>query len=509
MEVRLDRVCRSIETFFEHEISGNFLGVPQAGKDHFDRFRSFLHSYYIEQHGFWPPAGFELDTTKWTVYSSMYSDFRNLYHHLVDADSPTEHSNLLTSGGVCALQNIRAFDARQRFDTLPRPLPRIPVEPVTTTRSQSLMRRRSWNPITQKKLERDSRNSLKVQSLINASNRDMSIMSSLLVRRFCEFEAQSTISSYDHISLGDGRKIRWILIYAILQTLISIMQAPLPVRNTEGLSYSLCCKVPESMPWRSRFSYTKQKKTSEIVPDIDYIHPNTSSNNVDGRQPRSLTKQEKQQRRKSLPGGTSSFLGRSSSNPRSSSLRRFMSLNRKTSDEPTSPKQAAFCEILVHGYGNGLNEVTRDAEITALPDIDDAMRQKAAEFKEAARKQEHVANKPESEPEPEPEKKVAQNLDIGDLLAPNSTSVSRESSNASSNTTWSKSSRDSEEDVPTPNDTPKMTNLIDMLKASAIDPSRRKLPSNDVHVYDEVDGVRGSVHINTKTWDEILGISGA
>ena len=103
----------SIETFFGDDLSGNFLGLSSAAKEHFDRFRSFLHGYYIEQYGFWPPAGFSTDSSRFAIYASIYADFRNLYHHLVDPEASSDAATHFESmGGVCTLQNVQAFDGK-------------------------------------------------------------------------------------------------------------------------------------------------------------------------------------------------------------------------------------------------------------------------------------------------------------------------------------------------------------------------------------------------------------
>lgn len=241
MDVRLARASMSIETFFGDDLSGNFLGLPQAARDHFDRFRSFLHGYYIEKYGFWPPAGFSTDSSRYAIYASIYSDFRNLYHHLVDPDSSSDAGDhFINMGGVCTLQNIQAFDRKHGFESLQRPLPRLPQEPSSNSKTPQLSRRRSWNPVTQKKMDRETRKKMRTQALIDASNRDVAIMECPLIRRYSTFETKSVSDELETVSWVDGRKVRWILTYAILQTLISIMAAPKLVRNTQGLSYPLC-----------------------------------------------------------------------------------------------------------------------------------------------------------------------------------------------------------------------------------------------------------------------------
>ena len=267
MDVRTARASISIETFFGDDLSGNFLGLTQAARDHFDRFRSFLHGFYIDRFGFWPPAGFGNEAGRSTIYLSLYSDFRDLYHHLVDPEStPDATGDLVSTGGICTLQNIQVFDSRHGFDTLPQPLPRLPADILLDTKMTPSQRRRSWNPVAQKRIEKESRRALQVGALIRSSNRDMTIMNRPLVRQYSEYESNSIADELEQIHWIEGRKIRWILIYAILQTLISVQGVPKYVRNTEGLSYSLCCHIPAQMPWaRNVPSKRPQSSMKEIV----------------------------------------------------------------------------------------------------------------------------------------------------------------------------------------------------------------------------------------------------
>ena len=495
MDVRLARASMSIETFFGDDLSGNFLGLSQAARDHFDRFRSFLHGFYIEKYGFWPPAGFSSETSKYSIYSSIYSDFRNLYHHLVDPmSSANAGDQLTTAGGICALQNIQVFDAKYGCDTLPHPLPRLPQEPSMNLRTPTLSRRRSWNPVAQKRIEREDRKTARIQALIKASNRDVQIMECPLVRRFSEFESNSIVDDLEHVSWTDGRKVRWILVYAILQTLISIVAAPKHVRNTEGLSYSLCCHVPPKMPWLPEVPpKDKAKPTNkEIVPDINYLHSNASTGQLDTRVGRPTSRKEKRQ---TMPArGTSIVSMRSSSIPRVPSLRRLLSRRQSAvvSDEPAVPPipTQAYCEILVHGYGNGLNEVELQGQrLMTLPSAEQMSRRNSL-----------VPNvTPDGDlfrKKMEPRMPHDGDEDVPALSPTSSASVSREISNASS-TSAKTTSTDTEDDIPTPVDSKNMAQLIDILKASAIDPS-----SDEGYIYE---GLPGSIHINTKTWDEILG----
>ena len=89
--------------------------------------------------------------------------------------------------------------------------------------------------------------------------------------------------------------------------------------------------------------------------------------------------------------------------------------------------------------------------------------------------------------------------DVPSLSPSSSATVSRETSNAS---TISKSTTKDLDSRATPVDDKRMTKLIDILKATTIVAEPQSY--NEKYIYNEIDGLPGSIHINTKTWDEIL-----
>ena len=210
--------------------------------------------------------------------NAMYSDIRSLYHHLADPKSSgiEPDSDISGSGGVCVLQNIRSFDTRLGLDSLPQSLPLLPDENKVDYVRTGSERRNSWNPLVQRKLNKEERNARRMQALVNSTNRDWNLMNCLLVRRFSEFEVRAATDEAEPVSLADGRKVRWIVVYAILQTLISVMQAPKQVRNADGLSYPLCCRAPDVLPWQDISTPTSATADKgELQPDLAYSHTNT------------------------------------------------------------------------------------------------------------------------------------------------------------------------------------------------------------------------------------------
>ena len=463
MDLKLGQVTDAVSNFFESELSSPFLGLHQAARDHLDRFRSFLHSYYIEQHGFWPPDKFDREVTQRLVYDTMYSDFRSLYHHLADtksADSDSD-SEISTTGGICVLQNVRSFDYKSGFDPLPDLLPQLPCEANINVDNiiSRKERRKSWNPVVKRKFEKEARNARRMQALVDSTNRDWTLMSCVLVRRFSEFEVKAATDELETISLADGRKVRWIAVYAILQILISVMSAPKEVRNKEGLSYSLCCKAPELLPWQDVSpAESVLGIKAELRPDMTHSHTNTEPARPALARKSSGLRERRETidtvpRRRSMTRTASAF--------RSSSLRRLMSNKSDVSLNEASKKRQSFCEIYVPGYGNGLNAV--EIEYTASPTDD-----KIPTFS-------------------------------------NSNSVSRESSNASSNSTWSKTSSDSSSMTKTPD-----TSSADITKAMAelglavAQPDcKMSRATGAIQIIPAEEGLE-TVHFNPRTWTDML-----
>jgi hypothetical protein len=487
MDIRLQKVCKTITSFFENEFSSGFLGLPQAAKDHLDRFRSFLHAYYIEQHGFWPPNRFEEEAVQLSICKRMYSDFKSLYEHLADTTSSASNMDAApgTTGGVCVLQNVRNFDNRQRLPPLPQPLPRIPsMGNVSVSALERKQRRNSWNPIVRHREDKERRNTQRMQALIDSTNRDWTLMNCVLVRRFSEFEIETAVDDLETISLSDGRKVRWIVVYAILQFLQSITQAPEQVRNTDGLSYALCCEAPALMPWdtdRGR-SRNGADDLSPIEPDVLHSHTNTAPPSPGANMTRTLSMTSLislssgsvkrsssaastvKERRKTIGGEN---IGRSpsrkSSKSRSSSLRRFVSVKNGELDKdiPAVPKlkqptkRASFCEIYVPGYGNGLNSVQKTESVTALP--------------------------------------LAEEDNLALPKMSGNPSVSRESSNASNNSTWSKASSKDGTEASTPDGS-----NSDLTEKGTLRPKVKRTDSEESGL--------DTVHFNTQTWDDMLTV---
>ncbi|KAJ9500540.1 hypothetical protein H2202_003756 [Exophiala xenobiotica] len=532
LDDRLSRTNESVVNFFDDKVSDSFLGLPQPARAHLERFCAFLREIYVGRYGCWPPPNFEEESIQQAVYAEMLADFQNLYQHLVDPESSTtmEGTDISKTGGVCTIQNIQVFDFKHNYKPLAQPLPLMPttLEPGTIRRTKS-QRRLSWNPIQKRKADKDAHKMREKQALMTASNRDLLIMDCDLVRKFSEFEEQSVDSDLEGLPLAEGRKIRWMLVYAILQVFRSVSHPPKQVRNVTGLTYSLCCRPPKRMPWQeSRVprirTGVRSSSQLQLVPDQRYSHTNASTCSMGeqvarGRslKARRLTLPDK------LPGAlTASLSTKTPPGSRASSLKRLMSRRTRVAAEPLPTKRPSFCEIYIQGYGNGLNEVKREvmaapaAELTAEPEASEESTRG-----EPPSPQERIGHEVHELDASGDERLTC--VPSSDEAALTTPEMSRESSTTSTSSHWSKKSGNSDLDPTTPASDAVCT-LQDILRRSHIDRSEDRTPiekgatpqtpgsasiltivDHNDHADDDDDALTmPSVHFNTLTWDRIL-----
>lgn len=247
MDLHLGRVTRALSNFLEDDFSPTHLGLSNSQRSHLDRFRSFLHTYYVEKFGYWPPpTGSRFSKS---LYKSMYFDFRSLYDFLVDVDSSDSLVDQKpASGGICVLQNVQAFDTRHKYIPLPHPQPLLPEDPDQTHSSNSQRALRSLK--LGSKQARTEKYFMARDALAAATNSaDAAVLYTPLVKEYQKFERESTRRPEEKISTRDARKVRWILIYGTLQMLVSVIRAPKEVRDVDNPTYPLCCLVSRLAPW--------------------------------------------------------------------------------------------------------------------------------------------------------------------------------------------------------------------------------------------------------------------
>ncbi|OIW33179.1 hypothetical protein CONLIGDRAFT_568648 [Coniochaeta ligniaria NRRL 30616] len=371
VETKLSKAAMSLRNFLEDDLSEANIGLTAGGRAHLERFRTFLLAFYTHRLGYYPPSPVHTRNGMWDpeIYRAMRADFEALYDFLVDRTfRTTDSASFLSQGGICALQSVHAFDLRHRYRPLPHPLPRLPeVTPATTSK------RASWFGRGDSKLRPDRR-LLAHAALVKATNTAVpDLARNALVAAYKRFEEDSLSSEIkfdkiEKLSQVDARKIRWILIYGVHQTLRSCTDAPLEVRDTNSVGYSLAISTSDLPPWkekrrpsllrtRSKMSASSPAPSvpssqvstpatsSEIRPDIDYFALRQSA-------PAGAMPYQIPPRSGSLPKLLS----------RPASLRQSLgSLRGETRTGPAIEPSASqpnvmYHEIVMRGYGNGTNK---------------------------------------------------------------------------------------------------------------------------------------------------------
>ena len=251
MDLHLDRTSRSLVSFLEHELCDSYLGISDSARHHLDRFRTFLYTYHVAKHGYWPP--YSPTNYPKDLYYDLYSDFSCLYHFLADKDVKEATDPLKPAlGGICVEQNIEQFNRRHKFNPLPHTLPLLPRGPTNgVTKPQRSLRslKAGVKEVSMSKTVRADK--ARLQLRVASNYNDESVLRSGLVQQYITWEDTFATHSDENVSLADARKVRWILIYATLQTLVSAIQAPPEVRDTRRPKYPLCILTSGLPPWEN------------------------------------------------------------------------------------------------------------------------------------------------------------------------------------------------------------------------------------------------------------------
>ena len=279
MDLHIARVVRAVSSFLEEELGTEHLGLSKPARDHLDHFRSFLHSYYVDKMGYFPPR----ESNPWNKrpWKAMHHDFRCLYDYLVDVESTCDMTSAKAlTGGICVIQNLQAYNQRHGYDSLLHPLPLLPQQPKTQRRKPSQRGLRSLALVSGMSSVPE-RKSTTSHNLATATNcLDEKVMLCQLVQEYQRFERQRLAVKLD---ATEARKIRWILIYSVLQMLASIMRSPKEVRDVEKPSYPLCVLIAGCPPWvenektRAADLETPDPPSTTLAPDaMDALEGRTS-----------------------------------------------------------------------------------------------------------------------------------------------------------------------------------------------------------------------------------------
>ncbi|KAM3074766.1 hypothetical protein ACMFMG_008183 [Clarireedia jacksonii] len=253
MDLRLDECGKMLSTFLSGELSDSHLKLSAGARAHLDKFRSFLHSYYVAKLGSCPCLASQSGNSAFpkSIFKQTRSEFQKLYDFLVDTESFSEPSPVFR-GEVAALKSIAAFDGRYKITPLTYPLPLLPEVnhnhgvPTKQSHSKRLSFGGKLSPHAGR-MQLDPR-LVTIAALNKATNRrDPKLIECTLVRAYRGFEKEcvcpAKTGSADMISPGEGRKIRWILIYSTLQVLIRATKVPEQVRATRNVPYNICVRT--------------------------------------------------------------------------------------------------------------------------------------------------------------------------------------------------------------------------------------------------------------------------
>lgn len=356
--------------FLEEDLSSTYLGLAPGARSHLNRFRRFLHGFYVKKFGYWPPP--RGSTFSKALYKSMYYDFLNLYNYLVDTNSTTDFAlQGLASGGICVLQNVDSFDKRHKFTPQPHPLPLLPNYAELSRKADS---QKALRQLTLSSQHNKANNASTISAaLVAATNtRDASVVGSNIVREYAHFERtySSTLNQKDEkVTVVDARKARWLLIYGTLQYLVSALRAPKEVRDAETAEYPLCCLLPEQSSWPGSSQVSTPALASPAISALNVIDEYLNSSDADftSIQPDCHREDYFSTRTASQRGSVDVPAPLKVTAPAASSpTRSFGSLSlsgRNSQRNSLMLKPASHCEILVHGYGNGLNEATIESPV--------------------------------------------------------------------------------------------------------------------------------------------------
>ena len=388
MDSRLSRARLVLSDFLEDELSVSSLGLSAGGRLHLERFRAFLLAFYTATLGYYPPPVVDMRNTMWApvIYQKMRADFEALYAYLVDETFTIAGSSpFLAERGMTVLHFVNAFDIRHRYSPLPHPLPLLPETSTTPPISRTM----SWFG-RGNKLRPDQR-LVAHAALIKASNKEKTyLLQNSLVIAYKRFEEDSVCSRRktdlkQKISHADARKVRWVLIYGMLQTLRSCTEVPPEVRDTTGVSYSLAIPTAHLPPWkevRRQPSSRPMSIMSSLNSSLILPVSRTTSSALSCRSTPALVSTERRcdidtiyAPRQNKPSSRRTFTAPPvlSERPvsRAGNLIRHLSgtVNfrhslawLKGSSSPSRPqtngrRQSVYHEIILDGYGNGTNHV--------------------------------------------------------------------------------------------------------------------------------------------------------
>ncbi|KAI0466226.1 hypothetical protein F4859DRAFT_329893 [Xylaria cf. heliscus] len=256
-----------------------------AGRAAAERLQQFLVGHYARTCGTWPPVEGSARTTDgeetWltrTVAQTLQKDFGALYDYLVNRDVVWDESEMRSSrkwmmvseSGNKSFEADTAdlpltdllieFDNRMRFPHIPHPYPLVPdsIPPAPSPRpGSSRDRSRKDKDRDRDKHAKPAADDRTLERRVQLAYTEATNIYSLgsefaqsdLIEGFVRFEKTDMVGAVDPFT---ARRGRWVLVYAVLQTLASVAVDSPNVRYKDGVAYHLSprLKGTRTPPWK-------------------------------------------------------------------------------------------------------------------------------------------------------------------------------------------------------------------------------------------------------------------
>ncbi|KEQ98445.1 hypothetical protein AUEXF2481DRAFT_487066 [Aureobasidium subglaciale EXF-2481] len=213
-------------------------------------FQNFLHRYYAQLYGTWPPPMHQ-SSAHWLTRSMvqrLQKDFGNLYDLLVDTNIQRGAAKDADADSFgCGLDRGHLFatwDSRNSFDPLTYFEPKAPVYSPTVVVEQEGAkgaRRSSLIPAVQK--HRNKGPDLH-DIYTRATNAETNVSD------FCKaFQNHEASIKHRAIDTHEGRLGRWIVVYCMMQVLSRVSVDIQGLRYTQGVEYFLNANINGTPPW--------------------------------------------------------------------------------------------------------------------------------------------------------------------------------------------------------------------------------------------------------------------
>ncbi|KAI5272988.1 hypothetical protein E4T47_03745 [Aureobasidium subglaciale] len=224
----------------------DYVGIQQS----LLAFQNFLHQYYAQLYGTWPPP-MNQSSGHWLTRSMvqrLQQDFGNLHDLLVDTNIQRGAATDADADSFgCGLDRSHLFatwDRRNSFNPLPYFEPKAPVfSPTVVVEQEGAKgaRRSSLIPAVQK--HRNKGPDLH-DIYTRATNAGTNV--SDFCKAFLNHEASI---KHQAIDTHEGRLGRWIVVYCMMQVLSRVAVDIQGLRYTQGMEYFLNADINGTPPW--------------------------------------------------------------------------------------------------------------------------------------------------------------------------------------------------------------------------------------------------------------------